>query len=66
MFLQMSVILFEGGHAWRGEGVWWGGAWQGACMTEGHAWQGACVAGETSTAEDGMHPSGMHSFCFML
>ena len=38
------------GHAWH---LWWGR----------HAWQGACVAGETATAEDGTHPTGMHS-CF--
>ena len=24
-------------------------------------WQGACVAGETATAADGTHPTGMHS-----
>ena len=36
----------------------------------GHAWQGACMAGrevymagETATAADSMHPTGMHS-CF--
>ena len=47
---------------------------EGACMTGGvhgkgahiaggHVWQGggACVAGETATAADGMHPTGMHS-----
>ena len=28
----------------------------------GHVWQkGACVAGETATAADGTHPTGMHS-----
>ena len=31
----------------------------------GDAWQGACVAGETATAADGMHPTGMHS-CLSL
>ena len=37
----------------------------GACMAKGgHAWQiGACVAGETASAADGMHPTGMHSCC---
>ena len=39
MFSQASVILFMGGHTWRG----------------------ACVAGETATAADGTHPTGMHS-----
>ena len=24
--------------------------------------RGACVAGETATAADGMHPTGMHSY----
>ena len=39
------------------------GMWQrgSACMAEGCTWQGACVAGETTTAEDGTHPTGMHS-----
>ena len=56
-----------------------GHAWQGTCMagvvgggegmhSRGHEWQGgACVAGETATAADGTHPTGMHScfeFCF--
>ena len=37
-------------------------AWQVGC-----AWQAVCVAGETATAVDGTHPTGMHScfeFCF--
>ena len=31
----------------------------------GHAWrgEGTCVAGETATAADGTHPTGMLSFC---
>ena len=39
----------------------------GACMPRGCAWlggmhgQGACVAGETATAADSTHPTGMHS-----
>ena len=32
--------------------AWWGG---------GHVWQGGCVTGETATAVDGTHPTGMHS-----
>ena len=39
-------VCGKGGHAWRG-----------ACMVGG----GACVAGETATAVDSMHPTGMHS-----
>ena len=40
---------------------------EGACMVGGHAWRGCvcgggvCVAGETATAADGTHPTGMHS-----
>ena len=40
---------------------------RGACMVGGHAWQGACMAGEgcvagdTATAADGTHPTGMHA-----
>ena len=30
-----------------------------------HAWQGACVAGETATAADSMHLTGMHSYYTM-
>ena len=30
----------------------WVGVWRGG---------GACVAGETATAADGQHPTGMHS-----
>ena len=43
----------SGGRAWQGEGVHGGG----------HAWQegDACVTGETATAADGRHPTGMHS-----
>ena len=29
----------------------------------GHVWQGVYMAGETATAADGTHPTGMHS-CF--
>ena len=57
-----------GGHAWLGGmcgggmhgggSMWMGGhVWQGVCVVGG----GACVAGETATAEDGTHPTGMHS-----
>ena len=56
----------------HGRGV----AWQeGACVAGAHAWQGgmcgrgcawwggggSCVAGETATAVDGTHPTGMLS-----
>ena len=59
----MVGACMAGGHAW----------WEGACMAGGHAWQGACivgghaqqrgvlVAGETATAAEGTHPTGMHS-----
>ena len=38
-----------------------GCAWPGACVTGGHAWQGVCMPGETATAADGTHPTGIHS-----
>ena len=44
----------EGRHAWRRGG----GHGTGVCMT------GSCVAGETATAADSTHPTGMHS-CLM-
>ena len=47
------------GHAWQMGMHVRGNAWQG------HAWQGACMAGETATAADGMHPTGMHS-CLVM
>ena len=56
-----ACVVKEGMH---GKGVC---VWQGACITRGHAWlvhvwwEGACMAGETATAVDGMHLSGMHS-----
>ena len=36
---------------------------RGSTCGRGHAWEGGCVAGETATAADGTHPTGMHS-CF--
>ena len=41
----------------------WGHTWLGGDMhSRGwHVWQGACVVGETATAADGTHPTGMHS-----
>ena len=62
----MAVGACMVGCAWQQEHVW-----QGVCMV-GHAWQGGicgwgcasqrgCMAGETATAVDGMHPTGMHS-----
>ena len=35
----------------------WGCAWQGGVCGGG----GACMAGETATAADSTHPTGMHS-----
>ena len=49
-----------------------GHAWQGACVVGGMHCRGgacmvgACMAGETATAVDSMHPTGMHSCLFML
>ena len=48
------------GHVWQG-----GHAWQGACIAGGHAWKGGIHDrrwGETATAVDGTHPTGMQSY----
>ena len=60
-----------GGHAWPerawlGEGCVAGGVCgRGGMHGRGCAWQGACVAGETATAADSMHLTGMHSYYTM-
>ena len=51
-----------GGHVWQG-----GICGRGTCMAGGmHGGEvcvaGVCVEGETATAVDGTHPTGMHSF----
>ena len=51
-----GACVVKGGHAWQ----------SGACVAKGgvHGGRGGgCVAGETATAADGRHPTGMHS-CF--
>ena len=48
------VCVWQGGMHGRGVHAMAGGSM--------HV-KGACVAGETATAADGMHPTGMHS-CF--
>ena len=56
MFSQASVSLSvdKGGHVWQGS------------MLGGLHGRGVCVAGETATAADGTHPTGMHSCsCFL-
>ena len=58
MFSQMCVKnSVQGGHAWQGGMHGRGGGMRG----RQRAWQGVCVEGETATAEDGTHPTGMHS-----
>ena len=37
----------------------------GGMCSRGCAWQGACMPGETATAADGTHPTGMNS-CFVI
>ena len=70
---QRGGMHGKGGHAWQRGGMHGEG---GACMAgslhgRGHVWQGgvrgkgACVAGETATAADGTHPTGMHCYCQM-
>ena len=63
--VSIAGSCMAGRHAWQGEC-----AWQGACG-RGCAWQGgmhggggACMAGETATAADGTHPTGMLSFSY--
>ena len=65
----MVGSMCGGGYVWWGH-VWQRGhAWQGwgslharrACMAEGVHSRGTCVAGETATAVDGTHPTGLHS-----
>ena len=63
------------GHAWQGVMQGRVALLAGACMAggvhgRGHAWwgtcmMGVCMAGETATAADGMHPTGMHSCMFI-
>ena len=51
----------HGGGGW-GACVVGGG---GVCGRGGMCGRGACMAGETATAADGTHPTGMHS-CYQL
>ena len=54
---RVGACMARLGRAWQG-----GCGRRGACMAGGHVWhEGACVAGETATAVDGTHPTGMHS-----
>ena len=40
---------------------------KGACVAGGRVWWwGACVAGDTATAADGTHPTGMHSSYYFV
>ena len=66
------MILFMGGGTHAGKAGMYGGgghAWRGCGRGDMHhkggvcVVGGACVAGETATAADGTHPTGMHS-CF--
>ena len=34
---------------------------RGVCMAGGSAWRGVYMAGETATAANSTHPTGMHS-----
>ena len=73
----MVGVCVAGGHAWQGpcmmglyvvggEHAWQGGMHGRVVCGGGQAWWGReepCMAGETDTAVDGTHPTGMHS-CF--
>ena len=66
------------GEAWQEWSAWQGTFMVGACMVEGGMRGGGgmhgsrCVcgrsvsAGEMATEAGGMHPTGMHSCCFLL
>ena len=45
----------------HGRGHAWQGGHAGDVRGRGRAWRGLCVTGETATAADGTHPTGMHS-----
>ena len=50
-------VCVAGGLHLRGYAWWWE-----ACVAGGmHGREGACMAGETATAADSTHPTGMHS-----
>ena len=58
----------DGGHAWQGVCMAWGMHGKGECVAKRvvrSKWGGGCVAGETATAADGMHTTGIHS-CFIV
>ena len=56
--VYVAGVCVCGREAWMVRGMDGGGhVWWGACMV------GGIVAGETTTAADGTHPTGMHS-CF--
>ena len=65
----MEVTCMAGGHVWQVNMHGRGHTWQGACMHGRECvWQRvciaggrACMAGETTIAADGTHPTGMHS-----
>ena len=56
-----GACMAHGVHGGGGH-VWWV-----VCVAAGHAWQGgSCVSGETATAADGTHPTGMYSCLFFV
>ena len=59
--------VYGGGHVWQGgmHGRTWEVCVAGGVLGRGGVAGGACVARETATAEDGTHPTGMHSCCLI-
>ena len=58
----MAEGMHGRGHAWQEGSPCQGGMCdRGASVMGSMQGEGACVAGETATAADGMHPTGMHS-----
>ena len=56
----------RGGVVWGGCLVWGVGAWSGGLVVSQHALRQTPSPGETATAADGTHPTGMHSCFFDL
>ena len=56
-------MCMAGGHVWQVcVCVWQGGVHgRGMCMAGGHVCHRGGMVGETATAADSMHPTGMHS-----
>ena len=60
--MRLGCVHSGGGIHGRGTCVAGGMCGSGVCVWQGGmCGQGVCMAGETATAADGTHPTGMHS-----